>query len=111
MEIKENTDLNIALKNFTDTFCEAVGPIIDGIINIVKNLSMAFLEAWEETKSSMSFFDNTISRKRFIKLLMSGGYQRNEAKKIAWETHSKKGRYTILDYMVKVKEMEDRKCG
>lgn len=31
-----------------------------------------------------------ISRKRFVKLLMSIGYQRNEANKIAWRYHEEK---------------------
>ena len=40
-----------------------------------------------------------ISRKRFVKLLMSIGYQRNEANKIAWHYHAEKGRYTFLDFI------------
>ena len=38
-----------------------------------------------------------ISRKRFIKLLMSRGIQRNETKEIANRIFNKYGRYTTYD--------------
>ena len=59
----------------------------------------------------MNFFEKNITRKRFYKLLQSVGYQRNEANKIVQEIHKQKGKYTILDFMQKSKEMEDQKCG
>ena len=38
-----------------------------------------------------------ITRKRFIKLLMARGMQRNQANKLAKEIHKEKGFYTELD--------------
>lgn len=111
MEQKNTTDLDKLLKDFVDNVYQAITPLVDALKNIIDHLSVAFLKAWEQTKFSMTFFDKKITRKKFIKLLMSIGYQRNEANKIAWKLHEEKGHYTVLDYMVKVKEMEDSKCG
>ncbi len=105
------TDLDKSLKDLADTFYKAMTPLVDAIKNIVDHLPTAFLKAWEQIKFNMTFFDKKITRKKLIKLLMSIGYQRNEANKIAWKLHEEKGHYTVLDYMVKVKEMEDSKCG
>ena len=57
----------------------------------------------------MNFFDKNISRKRFIKLLMSVGYQRNTANKIAWKYHKEKGEYTLLDFLIENQKKEDLK--
>ena len=111
MELKDNTDLDKLLTDFADSFYQAIGPVLDALKKIAEQFSTAFLKAWEKSKFSMKFFDTNITRKRFIKLLMSIGYQRNEANKIAQEIHREKGKYTILDFMQKSKEMEDQKCG
>lgn len=111
MDNYEQTELDKTLHEFANKVKEAIGPVVDALKNIMEVLSDSFLKAWEQVKFNTSFFDNNMSRKRFIKLLMSVGYQRNEANKIAWKLHSEKGHYTILDYMVKVREMEDRKNG
>ena len=47
-----------------------------------------------------------ISRKRFVKLLMSIGYQRNEANKIAWRYHEEKRKYTFLDFIIESNKKE-----
>ena len=47
-----------------------------------------------------------ISRKRFVKLLMSIGYQRNEANKIVWRYHEEKGKYTFLDFIIESNKKE-----
>ena len=79
------TDLSVALKEFGEKVSEAMIPVAKAISNI----------------------DKSISRKRFIKLLMSQGVQRNEANKIAWKIHRKKGKYTIYDYLLTIKNKED----
>lgn len=107
--MENNEELNTLIHNFAETVSEAIKPVIEAIKNIVDSLSTAFLEAWKEVKFSMDFFDKNITRKRFIKLLMSIGYQRNEANKIAWKYHEEKGKYTILDFMIENRKKEDSK--
>lgn len=107
--MENNPELNTLIHNFVETASEAIKPVIEAIKNIVDSLSTAFLEAWKEVKFSMDFFDKNITRKRFIKLLMSIGYQRNEANKIAWKYHEEKGKYTILDFMIENRKKEDSK--
>lgn len=107
--MENNTELNTLIHNFVETASEAIKPVIEAIKNIADSLSTAFLEAWKEVKFSIDFFDKNITRKRFIKLLMSIGYQRNEANKIAWKYHEEKGKYTILDFMIENRKKEDSK--
>ena len=111
MEPKDNNDLEKLISDFTDCFYKAMDPVLEALKKIIDQLSTTFLKAWEKSKFSMNFFDTNITRKRFIKLLMSAGYQRNEANKIAKEVREEKGKYTILDFCIKSKEMEDQKCG
>lgn len=76
--------LGIALKDMASAAVQA----ISGLVKTV----------WENMKPAFKFLDKNITRKRFIKLLMSQGIQRNEANKIAWKVHAEKGKYTLLDY-------------
>lgn len=98
------TDLSVALKEFGEKVSEAMIPVVKAISNIANALTKAFVNVWEQIKPNL---DKQISRKRFIKLLMSQGVQRNEANKIAWEIHRRKGKYTIYDYLLTVKNKED----
>lgn len=102
--MENNTELNAIVQDFVETVSEAMKPVLEIIKNIFDSLSTAFLEAWKETKFSMNFFNKNITRKKFIKFLMSIGYQRNEANKIAWKYNEEKGKYTILDFMIENKK-------
>lgn len=107
--MENNTELNAIVQDFVETVSEAMKPVLEIIKNIFDSLSTAFLEAWKETKFSMNFFNKNITRKKFIKLLMSIGYQRNEASKIVWKYYEEKGKYTILDFMIESRKKEDSK--
>ena len=80
-------------------FGEAMGDVARSIVEVFGN-------AWEQIKA-LDFLDKTMTRKRFVKLLMSQGIQRNEANKIAWKIHAEKGKYTLLDYALTIKNKEE----
>ena len=107
--MENNTELDTLIHEFVETATEAIKPVIEAIKNIVDSLSTAFLEAWKEVKFDINYFDKNISRKKFIKLLMSIGYQRNTANKIAWKYHKEKGEYTLLDFLIENRKKEDLK--
>ena len=85
--------MGIAMKDLASAISQAM----TGLVNNV----------WNSIKPALSFLDKNISRKRFIKLLMSRGFQRNEATKIAWEVHKEKGKYTLLDYFSRIDNKEE----
>lgn len=107
--METNEELINLVHEFVEKVNEAMRPVLDAIKNIADSLSTAFLEAWKEVKFDMSYFDKNISRKRFIKLLMSIDYQRNDANKIAWKYHEEKGEYTLLDFLIENRKKEDLK--
>lgn len=107
--MENDTELNTLVHDFVETISEIMKPVIEAIKNIFDSLSTIFLKAWKEVNFSMDFFNKNITRKRFIKLLMSIGYQRNEANKIAWKYNKEKGKYTILDFMIENRKKEDSK--
>lgn len=85
-----------ATKKLGDAFKKALLPLTD----VIENICKAFGNVFENLKDKIFIFEKMkISRKRFVKLLMSIGYQRNEANKIAWRYHAEKGRYTFLDFI------------
>lgn len=85
-----------ATKELCDAFKKALLPLTD----IIENICKAYVNVFENLKDKIFIFKKMkISRKRFVKLLMSIGYQRNEANKIAWRYHAEKGRYTFLDFI------------
>ncbi len=90
--------MNEALKKFG----ESVGELARSIIDMFGDL---FSNVWEQLKS-VDILYKKLTRKRFIKLLMSQGIQRNEATKIAWKVHAEKGKYTVLDYLIQIKNEE-----
>ena len=82
-------------------------PVVEAIRNISVTLCEVFTDTWKSIKEEMSNFEEMkISRKRFVKLLMSIGYQRNEANKIAWRYHEEKGKYTFLDFIIENNKKE-----
>ena len=104
-----NAEIVKLVNELYDNICEAIKPIVEAIKKLADSLSTAFLEAWKEVKYNISYFDKNISRKRFIKLLISIGYQRNDANKIAWKYHEEKGEYTLLDFLIENQKKEDLK--
>lgn len=87
--------MNIKLEEIKE-----IGNKIWGICsNIVDAISNVISRAWESIKQSFKILDICVSRKRFIKLLMSKGIQRNEANKMALDVLKRKGRYTLFDYV------------
>ena len=107
--MENNTELDTLIHEFVENVSEAIKPILEAIKKIADSLSTTFLEAWKEVKFDMNYFDKNISRKRFIKLLISIGYQINDANKIAWKYHEEKGEYTLLDFLIENQKKEDLK--
>ena len=96
-----------AIKELSDVFTKAFMPVAEAIKNISTTLCHTFIDTWESIKEKMPDFEKMkISRKRFVKLLMSIGYQRNEANKIAWCYHEEKGKYTFLDFIIESNKKE-----
>ncbi len=109
--MENNTELDTLIHEFVENVSEAIKPILEAIKKLADSLSTTFLEAWKEVKFDMNYFDKNISRKRFIKLLISIGYQRNTANKIAWKYHKEKGEYTLLNFLIENRKKEDLKNG
>lgn len=85
-----------ATKELGDALKKALLPLTD----VIENICKVYVNVFENLKDKIFIFEKMkISRKRFVKLLMSIGYQRNEANKIAWRYHAEKGRYTFLDFI------------
>lgn len=104
-----NAEIVKLVNELYDNIYEAIKPVLEAIKKLADSLSTAFLEAWKEVKYDISYFDKNISRKRFTKLLISIGYQRNDANKIAWKYHKEKGEYTLLDFLIENQKKEDLK--
>lgn len=85
-------------------FGESISEVAISIVDVYSNI---FNNVWSQVKEITKGLDKKISRKRFVKLLMSQGIQRNKANKIACEIHEKKGKYTLLDYVLTIKNKEE----
>ena len=72
------------------------------IIDIFKEVVPRVLNAITPTYSEL--IKKRISRKRFIKLLMAEGIQRNEAQKIAAKYHKEQGYYSMFDVCKEINE-------
>lgn len=101
-----NAEIVKLVNELYDNIREAITPIVEAIKKLADSLSTTFLEAWKEVKYDINYFDKNISRKRFTKLLISIGYQRNDANKIAWKYHEEKGEYTLLDFLIENQKKE-----
>lgn len=89
------------IKELSDAFTKVFMPVAEAIKNISAELCRSFSVIWENMKDKIPKFEEMkISRKRFSKLLMSIGYQRNQANKIVQRYNKEKGRYTFLDFIV-----------
>ena len=89
-------------KVYWDDGSQIVAPRDKQIIQKVREI-----KDYGQIKEITKGLDKNISRKRFVKLLMSQGIQRNEANKIAWKVHAEKGKYTLLDYALTIKNKEE----
>lgn len=67
--------------------------------NVMNGIIKIFQDVWDAIKDyiPVDIYNKNISRKRFIKLLMSYKIQRNDANKIANELHKQKGMYKLGD--------------
>lgn len=104
-----NAEIVKLVNELYDNISEAIKPIVEAIKRLADSLSTVFFEAWKEVKYDISYFDKNISRKKFTKLLISIGYQRNDANKIAWKYHKEKGEYTLFDFLIENQKKEDLK--
>ena len=79
---------------------------VQGIISLNENeeFGCEYLSVGDYIPNPNISFDintsMTLSRKKFIKLLMSKGIGRNGANEIAKYTLKKKGRYTMIDILM-----------
>lgn len=96
----------INVENFSNAMKE-VGKIIANTMNAIINV---FKEIAENISYVMqkTIFSKKVSRKRFIKLLMSYGIQRNEANKIASYYHKKDGYYLLINVYMEVKKCQKK---
>lgn len=70
---------------------KTMNSIIDAFRDVVPRVLNAITPVYSE------LIKKRISRKRFIKLLMAEGIQRNEAQKIAIKYHKEQGYYCMFD--------------
>lgn len=82
----------------------ALGKVARTFVDV---FSEVFKKVWDSVKGIYNSLDKQISRKRFIKILMSQGIQRNEANKIAWEVHARNKKYTLMDCVVAIRDKEE----
>lgn len=106
-KLDEKAELQSLVNELYKNILEALTPVVEAIKKLTDSLPIAFLKAWEKVKFSTNFLDKNISRKRFSKLLMAIGYQRNEINKIVWECQKKEGKYTIKDYLIARNKKEE----
>lgn len=97
-----NQNEYIDVENFSNAMKE-VGRVLANTINAIMD---ALKRVFEDVSYTLkkTIFSKKITRKRFIKLLMSYGIQRNYANKIANYYHKKDGYYLQINVYVEVKE-------
>ncbi len=88
--------------SLSNDFNKLVETMVEVVNKLVDLASEAFSNAWQALKKIN--LNKNLSRKKFIKLLMSKGIQRNEANIIAWEIHKKYGKYTVGDLLSAIKK-------
>lgn len=96
-----NQNEYINVENFSNAMKEAgkmVATTLNAIINVFKRVAETVSYSLRNT-----IFSKKVTRKRFIKLLMSNGIQRNEANKIANYYHKKDGYYLLINVYAEVK--------
>lgn len=81
---------------------ELIGNVFNGVVRVVKNVAEEITKCFQSIPVSKK-----ISRKRFLKLLMSRGIQRNDAQRIVEKYHKKNGTYTYLDVLVELRNLND----
>ena len=96
-----NQNEYIDVENFSNAMKE-VGIVLANTINAIIG---AFKSVFEDVSYVLrkTIFSKRITRKRFIKLLMSYGIQRNEANKIANYYQKKDGYYLLINVYTEVK--------
>ena len=79
------------------TFAKTMNAIIDVFRNAINVITPIYTKAIEKR----------ISKKRFIKLLMGNGIQRNDAQKIAIKYHKNQGFYCLYNVLKEIKNRGD----
>jgi len=94
----------VNVESFSQTFRE----IGKQLANCVNSLAKSILTIWESVKESMidPIFNKKISRKRFIKLIMSKGIQRNQANILANKYHKRNGGYTFGNVLIEWRNIQ-----
>lgn len=84
-------DVDAVAQSFSNVG-RALASTINSIVDLFSNL-------WENIKKYIPVeqYNKRVSRKRFVKLLMSYRIQRNDANKIANEIHKQSGGYRLSD--------------
>lgn len=96
-----NSNEYIDVESFGNAMKEAgkmVATTLNAIIEVFKRDAETVSHSLRNT-----IFSKKVTRKRFIKLLMSNGIQRNEANKIANYYHKKDGYYLLINVYSEVK--------
>lgn len=92
----------------SDSF-KNVGRVCGECINSIARIFHDLLETMKKTYPSIfEMSSKRISRKRFIKLLMSNGIQRNQAVKLANKCHSENGEYKFIDVLIEWRNHNDK---
>lgn len=87
-----------------------IGIILAKAINSVANAFMKIIENTSEILNN-TIFSRKITRKKFKKLLMSQGIQRNEANKITNYYHKKDGCYYLKNVFIELKSYKKIELG
>ena len=101
-----NQNEYIDVENFSNAMKEVgkmVANTLNAIIDVFKKIAENVSDAMKKT-----IFFKKIKRKRFIKLLMSYGIQRNEANRIANYYHKKDGYYLLINVYAEVKKCKKK---
>lgn len=77
---------------------EVLATTLNSFINVFKDSVSKVLNSL--TPVCLELKEKRISRKRFVKLLMAEGIQRNNAQKIAEKYHNEQGYYCMFDVVV-----------
>ena len=97
-------DVEKVSKVFADVG-KACAMAMNSIINAFKEVVPKVLNTITLTYQRLN--NKKVSRKRFIKLLMSKKIQRNEAQKIAKKYYEKQGYYSMFDVFVEWRKKDE----
>lgn len=97
-----NQNEYINVENFSNTMKE-VGKTLANTLNAIIDTFKRVAESVSDVMRN-TIFPKKVTRKRFIKLLMPYGIQRNEANRIANDYHKKDGYYLFVNVFKEVEK-------